>query len=176
MRPDDADAFTVELRVVIRRCREQDLPALEWFGLFAPQRTLIREVFAAHERGEAVMLVAQVNGEASGQAWVDLHRGDGGGAAELWAVRVMPCLQGCGIGTRLVAAAERVARAAGCTTMELAVETDNPRARRLYECLGYAGRGTTIATPRPGAPPRDHLQWLLVKDLRAMAREMGSVP
>jgi ribosomal protein S18 acetylase RimI-like enzyme len=170
----DPERFCVELDVVIRHCRAGDLPALEWFGLFTPQRPLIHDVFAAHLRGDAVMLVAQVNGEASGQAWIDLRRGQPRRAAELWAVRVLPCLQRRGIGRRLVAVAEREALLAGCPAIELAVERDNPRARQLYESLGYCRCGTTIASARPGAAPGGRPQWLLVKQLRA-ARHAGSV-
>jgi ribosomal protein S18 acetylase RimI-like enzyme len=164
--PDTLPPFHIDLEVQIRPCRQDDLPALEWFGLFTSHRTLIRAVFEQHQSGEAVMLVAQVNGEASGQVWIDLRRQLAGGTAELWALRVLPCLQRCGIGTRLVAAAEQAAADGGCSAIELAVETDAPRVRRLYERLGYHWRGTTIATHQAG-PPRRTAQWLLTKDLRA---------
>src|SRR6266853_810725 len=50
-------------------------------------------------------------------------------------------LQACGIGTLLVAAAEQRIRARGHDRAELGVEHDNPRARRLYERLGYVAYG-----------------------------------
>jgi ribosomal protein S18 acetylase RimI-like enzyme len=55
----------------------------------------------------------------------------------LWALRVKPGWRGRGIGTRLIAAAEQVARRAGRSWAELEVEPHNTRARALYEGLGY---------------------------------------
>lgn len=153
------DTFTVCLNVVIRPCREADLPALEWFGLFAPHRQLIRRVFEQHRRGEALMLVAEVNGEASGQLWIDMQRHKEERIGEIWAVRILPCLQRLGIGTRLIAVAETLLLERGFEQAQLAVETDNPAARRLYERLGYVLAGTT--TPDDG-----RTQWVLAKTLR----------
>lgn len=155
---DDLDRFRVQLDVTIRPCREADLPALEWFGLFAAHRPLIRQVFEAHRQGRALMLVAEANGEASGQLWVELARTDG--CAVLWALRVLPCLQRRGIGARLIAAAESQLRQRGFTRAEIAVETDNPGARALYERLGYKLAGT-----RRSSDPTPSLQWILSKEL-----------
>jgi ribosomal protein S18 acetylase RimI-like enzyme len=161
------DSFPVRLDVVIRPCREADLPALEWFGLFAPHRQMIRRVFEQQRRGEALMLVVEANGEPSGQLWIDLRRGDEDGqVGEIWAVRVLPCLQRRGIGTRLVAVAEALLRERGFARAQLRVETDNPAARRLYERLGYALAGTAAASSGPGAVPDDAgIQWVLAKTL-----------
>lgn len=64
------------------------------------------------------------------------------GSGVLWQLAVMPALQSCGIGTMLIhAAEERILRRA-LSTAELSVEEDNPRARALYERLGYRAYGT----------------------------------
>jgi ribosomal protein S18 acetylase RimI-like enzyme len=105
------------------------------FGLFTPQRPLIRKVYEEHRRGAAMMLVAEVNGETSGQLWIAFHPAQGVG--EIWALRVLPCLQRKGIGTRMLAAAEALLRERGFARVELAVEVDNAGAHRLYERLGY---------------------------------------
>ncbi|MFF8866277.1 GNAT family N-acetyltransferase [Streptomyces sp. NPDC015139] len=55
----------------------------------------------------------------------------------LWQLAVHPALQSCGIGTFLVEAAELRIRKRGLRHAELAVEENNPRARALYERLGY---------------------------------------
>ncbi|MFD8668197.1 GNAT family N-acetyltransferase [Streptomyces microflavus] len=60
------------------------------------------------------------------------------GVGTLWQLAVHPALQSCGIGTFLVEAAERRIRTRGLRQAELAVEESNPRARALYERLGYA--------------------------------------
>ena len=52
------------------------------------------------------------------------------------AVAVWDGHRGEGIGTRLMAAIEDAARAAGFSQISLSVDADNP-ARRLYERLGY---------------------------------------
>jgi ribosomal protein S18 acetylase RimI-like enzyme len=131
------DAFPLCLDVVIRACREDDLPALEWFGLFARDRSLIRSVFDQHRRGDAIMLVAEANGAPSGQLWVALEERHGLRVGVIWALRVMPCLQRLGVGARLIGAAESLLLERGFERVELCVESDNPPARRLYEKLGY---------------------------------------
>lgn len=60
------------------------------------------------------------------------------GVGILWQLAVHPALQSCGIGAFLVEAAERRIRSRGLHQAELAVEESNPRARALYERLGYA--------------------------------------
>jgi ribosomal protein S18 acetylase RimI-like enzyme len=55
---------------------------------------------------------------------------------------VHPVLQSCGIGTVLVRAAEDRIRARGLSCAELGVEAGNPRARALYERLGYVAYGS----------------------------------
>jgi ribosomal protein S18 acetylase RimI-like enzyme len=162
------DSFSICLDVVIRPCREDDLAALEWFGLFEPHRPLIRRVFDQHRRGEAMMLVAEANGEPSGQLWIQLERRDEEQVGVIWAVRVVPSLQRLGIGARLIAAAERLLLERNFCRAELSVETDNPAARRLYERLGY--QLTAIATDPLGSPDRSkRAQWVLAKELRATA-------
>jgi ribosomal protein S18 acetylase RimI-like enzyme len=59
------------------------------------------------------------------------------GAGSLWQLSVHPALQSCGIGTVLIGAAEQRILARGLGRAELGVELSNPRARALYERLGY---------------------------------------
>lgn len=58
-------------------------------------------------------------------------------AGSLWQLAVHPALQSCGIGTVLIGAAEQRILARGLERAELSVELSNPRARVLYERLGY---------------------------------------
>ncbi|MCC7408679.1 MAG: GNAT family N-acetyltransferase [Phycisphaeraceae bacterium] len=48
--------------------------------------------------------------------------------------------RGRGVGSALLAEAERIAREKGVTTLILEVNRDNPDATRLYERAGYTGR------------------------------------
>jgi ribosomal protein S18 acetylase RimI-like enzyme len=63
------------------------------------------------------------------------------GAGTLWQLAVHGALPSCGIGTILIQAAEQRIRARGLHRAELGVEEHNPRARALYERLGYAAYG-----------------------------------
>ena len=73
-------------------------------------------------------------------------------------LEVLESFQGCGIGTALIHAAEAAARELGYEPIALGVGLDNPKARRLYERLGYAdgGHGTAVGTwvehPDDGPP------------------------
>jgi GNAT superfamily N-acetyltransferase len=65
---------------------------------------------------------------------------------------------GRGIGTALIGAAEASARQLGYEQLALGICLDNPKARRLYERLGYVdwGQGTVVGTwveyPDAGPP------------------------
>ena len=128
--------------VGFRPCRESDLSILEWGGLFTTHRDIIRSAFRRQqERGDLLMLVADLGGYPVGQVWIDFCRCADEGAGFLWAVRVLESMQGAGIGARMIAAAEDVIRGRGRPCARLLVERRNKRARRLCERLGYAGLG-----------------------------------
>lgn len=68
---------------------------------------------------------------------------------------VLPERRGQGVGTALLAAAERKARADGCCKLTLEVLDDNEGARRLYESVGFGDGGpgdretTTLFMQKP---------------------------
>ncbi len=126
--------FDVSAHIVIRSVRAEDLPKLEWFGAFAHFRQLYQRTWRDHQAGRRLMLVADLNGFPVGQVWLDVIPSD---YAYLYALRVMEPLQGVGIGSRLIASAEALARSHSYRQIQLAVEKSNARARRLYERLGY---------------------------------------
>lgn len=134
---DPFQHFTVSMPVTIRLCRKDDLPALEWFGMFTDHREMILAAYDSQERGEALMLVAEMQGFPIGQVWIDVTLEHVHAIGVLWAVRVFPTLQNRGIGTRLMVAAEDILRRRGCTAVELGVEKDNLPAKRFYERQGY---------------------------------------
>jgi [ribosomal protein S18]-alanine N-acetyltransferase len=55
----------------------------------------------------------------------------------IYSVAVDPLRRGHGIGRRLILAAERRTRRAGCNGVSLEVRADNAGARALYSALGY---------------------------------------
>jgi GNAT superfamily N-acetyltransferase len=73
-------------------------------------------------------------------------------------LEVLGSFWGRGIGTALIRAAEATARQLGHEQLALGVGLDNPKARRLYERIGYAdwGQGTVVGTwveyPDAGQP------------------------
>jgi ribosomal protein S18 acetylase RimI-like enzyme len=157
------------LPVTIRTCRRDDLPALEWFGLFAEHREIIRATFESQERGEAVMLVADINGFPAGQVWINLTLKKAEATGALWAVRVFPFLRNMGIGARLLVAAEELLRSRGFAGVELGVEKDNPHARRFYERHGYHVTGTARGEYQYTSPDGAAMQipideWILRKE------------
>ena len=99
---------------------------------------------AAHKSGAATLLLAWMDAKPVGYLllkWLGadeeiVHRliGD---CPELNGITVAPDYRSRGIGTRLIRDAERRVSARGITRVGLAVGLDNPRARSLYERLGY---------------------------------------
>lgn len=164
------EPFTLPLTLTIRPCAAEDLPALEWFGMFTRHRDIIADAWRRHCAGDNPMIVVDVAGFPVAQAWIDLARRAPQRIAVLWAVRVMPFLQGRGVGSRLLAAAEAEIRRRGLEVAEVGVEKDNEGARRLYERLGYRQCGEELdelgyRTPW-GEEVREVVdQWILRKRL-----------
>lgn len=152
------DAVPLNLEVTFRFCREEDLPLLEWFGLFSGDRPIIDEAFASQQRGENLMLLAIANRVPVGQVWIDLKKHADGSGAVIWALRVIPWLQGLKLGTKLLRAAEQLILEGGFAFAELEVDKNNPDALRLYERCGYKLLGESPETHR----------WVLHKKLQTL--------
>jgi len=130
----------VVVPLTFRDLTPEDLPWCAWAG-----SPLHRETMAAALRrvirGEIEYLAAcPPSGLPVGLCAIDYAKTRGAGT--LWMLEVQPALQSCGIGTALIQAAEQRIRARGLDRAELAVEEVNPRARALYERLGYAPYGS----------------------------------
>ncbi|MFD8550987.1 GNAT family N-acetyltransferase [Streptomyces fradiae] len=137
--PTDPAGLTITVAVSVRDLLPRDLPACAWSGSATHLRHVERELARA-VAGEVDYLAVCTP--------VDLPVAIGGidyrvsaGAGTLWQLAVLPALQSRGLGTLLVRAAEQRIRSRGLRRAELAVEVDNPRARALYERLGYAAYG-----------------------------------
>lgn len=129
----------IAVPITIRDLTAGDLPACAWSG----PPTHLAAVANALERaraGEADYLaVCPPSGLPVAIGGVDYAKTPGAGT--LWQLAVHPALQSCGIGTILIQAAEQRIRARGLHRAELGVEESNPRARALYERLGYITYG-----------------------------------
>jgi ribosomal protein S18 acetylase RimI-like enzyme len=112
-----------------------DLPSLGWSG--SPRH--LESVARALDRvdsGEVEYLVARApTGQAVAKGGIDY--GAKPKVGTLWQFATAQELQSLGIGTHLIDAAERRIRKRGVFGAELGVEDNNPRARALYERLGY---------------------------------------
>lgn len=161
---------TLSVPMTIRLCTAADLPALEWMGLYSPHRAVIRDAFAAQQRGDGLMLLGVAGGFPVGQVWIDLAARRAERTAVLWAVRSFHPLHGTGIGGHLMAAAERLLRERGVRRAELGVERGNEAARRFYERRGWRAehpfRETVRFTTPDGAPVEQTLDLIrMAKDL-----------
>lgn len=129
----------VTVPLLIRDLIESDLESLQWSG-GASHLLSVREQLGRVDSGDVEYLVAIApSGLPVGKAGIDYTQHLGAGT--IYQAAVHPALQSCGIGTLLVAEAERRVRVRGYAYAELSVERDNPRARALYERLGYVAYG-----------------------------------
>jgi ribosomal protein S18 acetylase RimI-like enzyme len=148
MNLDTLTSFKLEMDIKFRVATAEDLPLLEWYGQYIHFRNLFRLTYEGQLQGERLMLLADLNGFPIGQIFILFNQrpywnlGNRTGKPPeqrgyLYALRVMDHLQGLGIGTRLILEAERLMMEQGCTWSTISVAKDNPRARQLYQRLGY---------------------------------------
>ena len=129
----------VVIPLLIRDLTPEDLPSCAWW-VSAWDRARLATTLERARRGEVEYLaVCPPAGLPVALGGVDYTLTSGAGT--LWQLAVHGALQSCGIGTLLIEAAEQRIRARGLRRAELGVEECNPRARALYERLGYVAYG-----------------------------------
>ncbi|TJZ51031.1 GNAT family N-acetyltransferase [Streptomyces piniterrae] len=137
--PAGPTASSVTLPLTVRDLLPADLPSCGWAGTPLHLANVARQLDRAR-RGEVDYLaVCTPSGAPVAKCGIDYRVREGAGT--LWQLAVLPALQSCGIGGLLVSAAERRIVGRGLSRAELSVEEDNPRARALYERLGYTAYG-----------------------------------
>ncbi len=125
----------------IRLLREADNRALEWQG-GADLRAFYDEQWRLHRAGDICVLIADLNDFPIGQAAIHWRgKPTHPHLPDLQSLRVFPAFQGMGIGSRLIEATEQSVAARGFSQVSLAVGVENPRARVLYERLGFYAIG-----------------------------------
>ncbi|KMO93880.1 GNAT family N-acetyltransferase [Streptomyces roseus] len=112
-----------------------DLASIAWSGSPLHVANVARQLERARLGEVDYLAVCPPSDVPVAKGAVDYRVKEGTGT--LWQLSVHPALQSCGIGTFLVKAAEHRIRNRGLKRAELAVEECNPRARSLYERLGY---------------------------------------
>lgn len=130
----------------LRDLAPADERLLEWHG--GPDlRSFYQRQTQAHQAGEIHVLIAAGPHEGEtdfpiGQAAIHWHgKPTHPQIPDIQSLRVHPHFRGAGIGSRLVEACEEYSRQRGHERISLSVALDNPRARRLYERLGYSVAG-----------------------------------
>ena len=146
-------------QVTIRPLEYEDLPALEWEGEYTHFRKLYSEAYRRVQLGLSMVWVADLPGVGIlGQALVQLvcdrlELADGVDRAYVYAFRVRQKYRSGGLGSRIMGVVEEDLIRRGFNTVTLNVARENPRARQLYERLGYH-----VAADEPGIwSYQDHL-------------------
>jgi ribosomal protein S18 acetylase RimI-like enzyme len=130
----------IAMRMEVRDLGPGDLESCGWAGTATHLAAIARALERAR-LGEVDYLAAcPPSGLPVGLGAIDYAKTSSAGT--VWMLEVHPALQSCGIGTVLIHAAERRIRARGLHRAELGVEDINPRARSLYERLGYVAYGS----------------------------------
>jgi ribosomal protein S18 acetylase RimI-like enzyme len=124
--------------------RADEVAGLTWSGNPAHLRSVAAALDRAAQGLEDYLVVRAPGGEPLAKMRIDYASEDGTGVFSQLAT--MDRLQGLGIATMLIGAAEQRVRARGLAFAALGVEDDNPRARRLYERLGYQASGRRPAS------------------------------
>jgi ribosomal protein S18 acetylase RimI-like enzyme len=118
---------------------KDDLPRIAWSG----NQSHLRYVEKALERAAAgdvdYLAVRAPSGEPISIGGVNYAAHEGAGT--LWQLATKDSLRGLGLGTRLIAQAEARIKERGFDRVFIGVEDNNPRARQLYERLGYRVTG-----------------------------------
>ena len=118
---------------------EAELAGLAWSGNPAHLLSVAAALQRAAQGLEDYLAVRAPGGQAVAKMRVDYtSEADTGVFSQL---ATMGPLQGLGIATMLIGVGEQRVRARGRAFAALGVEDSNPRARRLYERLGYQAAG-----------------------------------
>jgi ribosomal protein S18 acetylase RimI-like enzyme len=149
--------------LAIRPCKERDL---EHFGAFGSTQHVdyCREQWSRGAEALTILVAADEQDLPVGKLHLDFETHAHERTAVLIAAAVTTAAQGHGVGTTLIGAAEELVCSRGFGAIVLGVEDSNPRARRLYERLGYEAfardefRYLGAPVPNPGTWLRKELE------------------
>jgi len=134
--------------------RAGEVAGLSWSGNPAHLRSVAAALERAARGLEDYLVVRAPAGQPVAKLRIDYtSEHDTGVFSQL---ATMDRLQGLGIATMLIGAGEQRVRARGLAFAALGVKDNNPRARRLYERLGYEAAG------------RQHASWEYEDDAGAL--------
>lgn len=127
--------ISVVLGLTVRDLVHADLVSCGWAGSAHHLNNVATQLDRRPSGDVDYLTVCARAGIPIAKGGVDYRTKDGVGT--LWQIAVHPALQSCGVGTVLVEAMEQRIRNRDLCQSELGVEDGNPRARALYERLGY---------------------------------------
>jgi ribosomal protein S18 acetylase RimI-like enzyme len=143
LKPMQATTYPVYLEAAIKGYAEENVASGRWSQSGALERS--REDFESllpqgldtpdnflHE------ILDEDNGPISGYVWFALERKHGACTAYIYDLEVKPEVRRRGIAYRALQVVERLAAAAGATSIGLNVFANNIGAQALYQKLGYA--------------------------------------
>lgn len=137
--------------IEIRTCQESDIESLEKIFPSGKNNQWHLERFKSQQKGDSSYLIAFLDGQPVGH--LDLLWKPVGSEIrnkylndhpEINALVVIPELRSQGIGSELIRVAEGFVREKGIQKACIGVATNNPRARALYEKIGYKDWGHGI--------------------------------
>ncbi len=156
--------------ISVKEVTAKDLLELDRIMPFGP-KNYHQERLKMQQDGKSVYLIARNGTELAGHAELILGgpkesevKESLSDIPEINGAEVRPEMQSNGIGTQIILAAEQAAREKGYKQICLGVSEKNPRARALYERLGYTARNL----PRRSVTTQSGEQFsveYLVKDL-----------
>jgi ribosomal protein S18 acetylase RimI-like enzyme len=129
----------IVMPLTVRELAPEDLPSCAWSGTATHLASIARALDRAQHSEVEYLAACPPSGLPVALSGIDYAKTPGAGT--LWQLTVHAALQSCGIGTILIRAAEQRIRARGLHRAELGVEDSNPRARALYDRLGYLAYG-----------------------------------
>ncbi|GAA5039610.1 GNAT family N-acetyltransferase [Actinopolymorpha pittospori] len=134
----------VELHLTVRDMEETDLPDLACFYSELNLKQMTDELQRGPRDVVDHLVVCVPSGMPVAKGAVNYEEKPEAGV--IWTLSVRAELRSLGIGTVLICASEERIRARGLPRAEIGVEENNPRARALYERLGYVAYGSEPAS------------------------------
>ncbi len=130
----------IELPLTVRDLTADDLPGLAWSGTPSHLGYVARLLERVPDGAVDYLVACTPSGASVAKGGIICDQRPATGVITQLAVRSE--LQSLGVGTLLITAAETRLRERGLRQAELDVEEGNPRARALYERLGYVAYGS----------------------------------
>ena len=148
-------------RARLRRAAKGDIGPLQQLEnrSFSYDRLSRRAIAHAVGAGtQTVLILEHSRGPLLGAAF--LHYRARSQCCRLYSIAICSSAAGQGLGSQLLAACERDARARGCKAMRLEVRTDNFVAMRLYERRGYQKTRLKPGYYEDGAAAFSYAKWI----------------